>query len=240
MSDDTTPTQPAAQPEPAPTKSGKIHAAICKIMSEVGAVGKNRENKEQHYKFRGIADVYLACQSVMASNGVHVVPEAIVAFEETEGVSRNGAKSFHVIQRTRFRAYADDGSFVQIEAIGEAIDYGDKAANKAASAAMKYALVQLFALPEEDPDIDTENASPEVKAEKAAAKPTAKAEKPLPVAVLLARLAELNIKGKEAVLKWMACNVGHKVLATKELKPAELEKLQKLADETPPPQEAQK
>ena len=222
-------------------QQGKIHAAICKIMAEVGSVGKTRENKEQHYKFRGIADVYLACQSVMASNGVHVVPEEIVSFEEKEGVSKGGSKSFHVIQRTRFRAYADDGSFVQIEAIGESIDFGDKAANKAASAAMKYALVQLFALPEEDPDIDTENASPDVKSEKPAQKAASKGETAKPVATvkdLLARLALLKIEGKDAVLAWLTKNVGHEVKATKELKPEEIEKLLWLANKINPAEKA--
>ena len=65
-------------------------------------------------------------------------------------------------------------------------------------------------------------------------------EKPIPVSALLARLAVLKIAGKEAVLDWLTKNVGHKVVATKDLKPAELEKLQKLADESQPPQEAKK
>ena len=215
---------------------GKIHAAICKIMAEVGGVAKTRNNESQHYKFRGIADVYLACQPVMAANGVHVVPVEIVSQEMREGTSKNGGITYHVIQRTRFHAYADDGSFVQLEAIGEAIDSGDKAANKAASAAMKYALVQLFALPEEDPDIDTENSSPEVKAGKPAQKAAPKAEtKPAAtVKDLLARLAALKIEGKEVVLTWMTKNVGHEVKATKELKPEEIEKLLWLANKIQP------
>jgi len=216
---------------------GKIHAAICKIMAEVGGVAKTRNNESQHYKFRGIADVYLACQPVMAANGVHVVPVEIVSQEMREGTSKNGGITYHVIQRTRFHAYADDGSFVQLEAIGEAIDSGDKAANKAASAAMKYALVQLFALPEEDPDIDTENSSPEVKAGKPAQKaaPTSKQEKPpSPIKVLVDKLAANKIEGKDKVLAWLTKNIGREVKATSELGAGEIEKLMKLANEQPP------
>jgi hypothetical protein len=40
--------------------------------------------------------------------------------------------------------------------IGEAMDSGDKSANKAMSAAQKYALLQVFCIPTEEPK-DTEN-----------------------------------------------------------------------------------
>ena len=222
-------------------QSGKIHAAICKIMAEVGGVAKTRSNEQQHYRFRGIADVYLACQPVMAANGVHVVPVEIVSQEMREGTSKNGGVTYHVFQRTRFHAYADDGSFVQIEAIGEAIDSGDKAANKAASAAMKYALVQLFALPEEDPDIDTENSSPEVKAGKPAQKDAPKAAPPKATATvkdLLARLAVLKITGKDAVLAWIATGVGRPIAATKELTSAEISELLATANKIQPSEKA--
>jgi hypothetical protein len=74
----------------------------------------------------------------------------------------------HVIQRIEFRFYHRDGSFVSCVTTGEAMDSGDKACNKAMSAALKYALIVEFCIPEEDPDADTENSSPEVAAKKAA------------------------------------------------------------------------
>lgn len=157
--------------------SPKIHAAIAAIMKDVGAVGKSRSNTSQGYKFRGIADVYLACQPVMAAHGVHVAPHRVVDDSISEVTSKGGGAGYHVRQRVEFRLYADDGSFVQIETTGEAIDYGDKASNKAMSAAMKYALIQAFAIPEDDPSVDTETADhadlkPGVRASKAAPTPT--------------------------------------------------------------------
>jgi hypothetical protein len=207
---------------------GKIHAAICKIMSEVGGVAKTRRNDQQHYQFRGIADVYLACQPVMAVNGVHVVPVEIVFQEVREGTSKSGGVVFHIIQRTRFRAYADDGSYVQLEAIGEAMDYGDKAANKAASAAMKYALVQLFALPEEDPDVDTEAASPEVhpaQARKPAALQSAPLASKQQIAALCATMNGIGIRDREDVLAWCSQRIGRQVASRKGLTETECSSL---------------
>lgn len=148
-----------------------IHAAIAAVMAEVGHVGKNRKNAQQGYNFRGIADVYQACQLVMAKHGVHVVPHRVLTDEVCERDTRSGGRTFHVRQRIQYRAYATDGSFVTVETTGEAMDTGDKASNKCMSAGMKYALIQLFALPEEDPSVDTETQSHEIVAPKPAEQP---------------------------------------------------------------------
>ena len=52
---------------------------------------------------------------------------------------------------------AEDGSKTTARMIGEAMDSGDKATNKAMSAAYKYAAFQTFAIPTEGtPDADAE------------------------------------------------------------------------------------
>jgi hypothetical protein len=153
------------------TYPGKIHSAITAIMAEVGGVEKGRKNVQQGYLFRGIADLYLACQPVMAKHGVHISPHHVISEDVRERQSKNGGLLLHVRQRIEFRLYASDGSWVSCETTGEAMDSGDKASNKAMSAAMKYALIQSFAIPEDDPDIDTENHSPQPQHREAAASP---------------------------------------------------------------------
>lgn len=140
----------------------EIHASIVKIMDAIGAVPKGRKNQQQGYNFRGIADLYTACQPVMAKYGVHVAPHEILDYACQDRPTKSGGTMMHVRMRVIFRAYSQDGSFVQVTTVGEAMDAGDKSSNKAMSAAMKYALIQLFSIPEDDPDIDTENSSPEV------------------------------------------------------------------------------
>lgn len=142
-------------------KPGKIHAAIAKVMADIKPVAKGRKNEQQNYRFRGIADVYAATQRVMAANGLHIVPYQVLDQRDTERTTTRGGTLFNVRIRVQFRIYADDGSFVQLETVGEGMDSGDKAANKAMSGAMKYALIQAFCLPEDQPD-EAENDDHEV------------------------------------------------------------------------------
>lgn len=140
-----------------------IHAAMVAIMAEGPSVKKGRTNSQQNYQFRGIDDLYLECQPLMAKHGVHVVPHRVVedSLFERQSKREGGATIIHVRQRIEFRFFHVDGSFVSVETTGEAMDFGgDKASNKAMSAAMKYALIQAFSIPTDEP-IDVENYSPE-------------------------------------------------------------------------------
>lgn len=172
----------------------KIHAAISAIMAEVGGVAKGRKNEQQGYKFRGIADIYLACQPLMAKYLVHVAPYQVLEESFYERETKSGSKQFHVRQRIEFRFYHADGSHVQCVTTGEAMDTGDKASNKVMSAAMKYALIMTFAIPEDDPDIDTENSSPEAHGPAggrapAAKQPPTRAAAPVDKAMAIGKLA---------------------------------------------------
>jgi len=141
--------------------TGKIHEAIAAIMDEVGGVGKTRTNPQQGYKYRGIADVTLACQPIMAKHKVHATPHAILNECADYIDTKSGGKMLHVRQTIEYRFYHADGSFFPCVVTGEAMDSGDKTSNKVMSAALKYALTQTFCIPETDPDADTEAQSPQ-------------------------------------------------------------------------------
>jgi hypothetical protein len=80
---------------------------------------------------------------------------------EREG--RNGGALFYTTLRGDFTFRSSkDGSEVKVSTYGEAMDSGDKATNKAMSAALKYALMQTFTIPTEG-DNDSENHTHEVK-----------------------------------------------------------------------------
>ena len=121
-------------------------------------VGKNRKNTQgTGYNFRGIDDMYNALQAAMINHGVFTVPEVTNERSE-ERESRNGAHLIYRVLTIRYRFYCEDGSFVETTVIGEAMDSGDKATNKAMSVAHKYALIQVFCIPTEeakDPENDT-------------------------------------------------------------------------------------
>lgn len=138
-------------------KAGKIHTAILKVMKEVGHIGKDRQAKAQGftYNFRGIDDVYNALHNPMAEHGIFTTPE-VIEETRTQGQYKSGSIYNKVVLRIKYHFYAEDGSEVTCTVVGEGDDGGDKASNKAMAAAHKYALLQMFMIPTEDPK-DTED-----------------------------------------------------------------------------------
>lgn len=131
-----------------------IYQKIPAIMSKVGAIGKDRTNTMQNYKFRGIDDMYNALNAHLAEEKVFFTSE-VIGNEREERTNSKGTVLIYSILTMRFKAYAEDGSFVESVTVGEAMDSGDKSMNKAMSTAYKYALMQIFCIPTED-EKDTE------------------------------------------------------------------------------------
>lgn len=135
----------------------KIYGAIVATMKDIGAIGKNDTNKFDNYKFRGIDAVYNALQPAMIKNGIFVIPN-LIEIVQTDRLSRKGESMIHTRVEVEYSFYADDGSCVKATVPGEAMDRSDKSANKAMSAAYKYACFQTFSIPTEDfSDADTES-----------------------------------------------------------------------------------
>lgn len=138
----------------------KIIQAVTAIMSEVGHIGKERKNTQQNYNFRGVDDVYGGLQLLMAKHGVVSVPEVLEDRTE-DRVTAKGTALIYRVLKIKYRFYADDGSYIEATVIGEGMDSGDKASNKAMSVAHKYACLQVFMIPTNEPK-DPENDSHEL------------------------------------------------------------------------------
>lgn len=152
---------PWVSPHPA------IYAAMSRVMADVGAVGKTQKNEQQGYRFRGIDAIYQAAQLVLAKHGVVCVPK-VLSTEWAELQSRSGGTMRHLKALIQYTFYAAaDGSSVEAVTLGEAMDSGDKSAYKAMSGASKYALLQTFMIPTDEPK-DPEVESPETVATPAA------------------------------------------------------------------------
>ena len=144
------------------TKAPKIIAAIARVMAEVGAVGKTKKNAAQNYQFRGVDDVVAHVQDVMAKCGVIVIPR-VVEREREMLASKSGGSMVSVRLLVEHTFYCEeDGSSVVCTTLGEAMDSGDKASNKAMSAALKYCLTESLLIPTYEVDRDTEEHSPQV------------------------------------------------------------------------------
>ncbi len=141
-------------------KPGEIMRLMSLVMGDVAAVGKDHENKQQGYKFRSIDDVYNAVQPALVKHGVFCTPQVVERVSDAVA-SKSGTAGYHVVLTIDHYFYAPDGSWVVSRTIGESVDFGDKAHNKAMSQAYKYALFQTFCIPTEEGGFDTENASGE-------------------------------------------------------------------------------
>jgi len=181
----------------AETNEKLIFQKIPAIMADVGAIGKNRENDSQHYSFRGIDDVYNELHELLAKHKVFTVPEILTERHE-ERKSRSGSLLIYRIFSIRYTFYAEDGSSVAAVVVGEGMDSGDKAGNKAMSVAHKYALLQVFCIPTDDPK-DPENDSPQVNGEPKAPKTYSKKKpaEPIPDDGGIADLAYDSIQGRD-------------------------------------------
>ena len=154
-------------PAEAPITGPHVYTAISQVTADLAAHGisKGRENKQQGYAFRGIDDVYNVLSRVLANHKLVVLPRMLtrVCVERT---AKSGSAQFFVTVEAEFDLVsAIDGSCHTVRTFGEAQDSGDKATNKAMSAAYKYAAFQTFCIPTEgDNDADATTAEPSVPA----------------------------------------------------------------------------
>jgi hypothetical protein len=140
-----------------------IYSRIPAIMAEVEAIEKGRRNAAQGYSFRGIDDMYNALHPLFAKHQVFIT-KAVLSETRTERTNKNGAVMFCVVLKVRFTYFAPDGSSIIDETVGEGMDSGDKATNKALSAAFKYSVMQLLMIPTEE-EKDSEVHTPEIVAQ---------------------------------------------------------------------------
>ena len=136
-----------------------IFKKIIEVMADINAIGKDRRNQQQGFQFRGIDDVMNELHSSLAKCGVFVVPQVLDEARST-GKTKSGGDMFYTRLKIKFTFYAEDGSFIESVVIGEAMDTGDKASNKALSVGLKYALLQVFCIPTED-EKDPDAVSPQ-------------------------------------------------------------------------------
>jgi hypothetical protein len=144
-----------------------IFGLMGQAMREIGAIGKNSKNAQQGFFYRGIDAVQNALNPVLAKLGLFICPEVLEQTRE-ERQTKSGNTLLYSILKVKFTIYAPDGSNVSCVVIGEGMDSGDKASNKAMSVALKYACFELFMIPTEemamcDPDAETHEVAPKRK-----------------------------------------------------------------------------
>ena len=126
-----------------------IYETISAVMDEIGAIGKNKRNDQQGFMYRGVDDVMNALNPAFIKHKLFMAPEVIEQSRERRTTGKGGELIYSVC-KVRYTFFAEDGSSVQAVVIGEGMDSGDKASNKAMAVAFKYACFQVFCIPTEE------------------------------------------------------------------------------------------
>ena len=140
----------------------KMHA----IMAEIGVIGKDGTNDFQKYKFRGISQVVDALQPLLVKHKVIMLPQysGLQLHVQDKGFTATCNLQLGFIS-------VEDGSNCFYASVGQGADSGDKAANKAMTAAFKYALCHGLGIRENEVGEDADSDSPTVTRGKVTPKP---------------------------------------------------------------------
>lgn len=140
---------------------GKITSAITSVMAEIKSIEKNSlvgAGTASAYKGVSDVDVKAALKPLMAKYGLAVVPLSINSdtkvekwVEDTKYGAKNKLQVFQIVKTTYLLTHTS-GEWIKFSGEGHGIDSGDKAAGKATTYALKYALLYLFMVPVGDID----------------------------------------------------------------------------------------
>lgn len=162
-----TPAESTVAPPPALKypQGPHVYVAIQQVqgMLAVEGIGKDSRNEQQKFNFRGIDAVYNELAKFLPRAGLTILPR-VTHMERAERESNNGKALFSVFLTVEYDLVSSvDGTKHTVCVIGEAMDSGDKATNKAMSAAYKYMCFQAFCIPTEG-DNDADATTHEVRA----------------------------------------------------------------------------
>ena len=136
--------------------------ALCAVQADLAQAGiaKGDTNDFDNYKFRGIDAVLNTLAPILSKHGVIIIP-SVTSSEIRQVMSSQGKPQQHAKVTVEYTLYDAEGDSITHSFVGEGMDRGDKAINKACTAAYKYFLFEAFCIPVEGtPDADNE--SPEV------------------------------------------------------------------------------
>lgn len=139
--------------------SKTVLKALCAVQADLAAAGiaKADTNSFDNYQFRGIDAVLNAMAPILSKHGVIIMPSVKTCEIRTVTTSK-GTPQNHAKVQTEFTLYDDKGDSITHSFFGEGMDRGDKAVNKACTAAYKYFLFEAFCIPVEGtPDADRES-----------------------------------------------------------------------------------
>ena len=149
----------AQEEVPYDLSKGAIYAAMGAVMVEVEAIGKDKQNVQQKFKYRGIDDAYNALHPLLAKHKIITVPRVINMVSRHSVPTRNGGNLNYTMINVEYDFICCvDGSKITVgPMLSEGMDAADKSCAKALASGHKYAIFQTWCIPTSDmPDGDAE------------------------------------------------------------------------------------
>lgn len=131
-----------------------LYQKLSKVMGDIDKVEKTGKNTQQGYDFVEQAVVLATLRPKLSEHNIIIIP-AVTNHEVERFTNAKGTTVFHTVLTTKYTVVNGDDPAERIEAEwrGEALDYSDKAVNKAMTASQKYFLMKLFNISDkDDPD----------------------------------------------------------------------------------------
>jgi hypothetical protein len=156
---------------------GLIHKRVLAIVAATKKLRKGRTS-QQGYKYWGIEDLVPQFREHLIQNGVYLVQDVASPPLRESRQSKGGSPLIFCVVQMRYRLYAEDGSWIEGGACGEAQDNIDKAEPKAETCAYKNFLKRLLQVETEAQSLDTDRGGEELGGH--GSKPTPQGRQPAP------------------------------------------------------------
>lgn len=140
-----------------------VYEGMAKVMAAVGHIAKQRSSGVS-YTFRGVDDVMNTLHGPLADAGLFLSPRVLDDWQlnmipGTPDNKGNPRQQAQALFRVCVDVYAEDGSMVTLgPGLAQSHDYGDKAVYQAQQNAIKYLLLEAFAIPTAEQDMDAREA----------------------------------------------------------------------------------
>lgn len=146
-------------------KKLNVYEGMAQVMSALAYIPKGK-SPGVSYEFRGIDAVMNHLHGPLADAGLFLSPRvlddwAVNGIPGSADRQGNPRTQYQATFRVCVDVYASDGSMVTLgPGLAQSHDYGDKAVYQAQQNAIKYVLLEAFAIPTAEQDMDARQADP--------------------------------------------------------------------------------
>jgi hypothetical protein len=214
--------------EVAPLPCRSVTEAIAAIMGEMKGIGKNKTAAQQSggYAYRGIEDITIVLQPLLARHGLVFLPRAtITQIREIEVNGKPWTDTYLSVEYEIHHGPSDTSITGQACGIGR--DNSDKGANKAMTQAFKYILLQVFCIadPEDDSEGSHHEADRGTRSVAVSGDQSSDAVSPAQMGKIRAQMRELGLVGRSEAINYVTGIIGRLVESVGGLTKAEASKV---------------